>query len=221
MYTPNRLNEIFETLRKKSHSILLSRPSQNDHDFQYIDINFKSWVLDPFIIEVINTIDDLEYDELLINKIDFWIEDFELFLSENLHRKNTTITPIQKSLIDYFISKLTDEKLSISNFLEDNSNNIDSKLSNTILTRNETVLLMLYLQEQKAILPEKNLSTKKLSDAFETLTWYKSEQMRKTITKDSRVEKNLISTFNSNYDRLKSLLEAIIEQIEIDKSNFF
>lgn len=214
------LNETFKGIEKKIQSELYAHKSIYELQ-SYNSVNFKVNILDPLIKGFFDEIDQFTIDEFLNNKLINLIQKIESFRENNLKKeRNTAMELYQISHINYLISKLTDKQLLILKFLEDSNNIVDSNNGLTKLSKKETALLMLYLQEKGAILPYNNLKDTRLSELFSGLTPYSSEQLRKLISGDSRRFKNEISTNRSNFESLKLLLEGIITQINKDLDSF-
>lgn len=208
-------------LKEETHSILLSSHSTNDSDFDYWYANFKGFVLDPFIEKVNSSIDNLPQNSPLLNKIDNWIDDLKDFKDDQL-KKIATHRNIkhQASYIDRFISFLTNKRSEISSFLDQMELKSDVKSHNTDLSRSETILLMLYLQEVNAIYDYSVISNEDLAKAFSMLCGYSQDQMKKIIAGEARDQKNQITSDVRNFNKLKTILSKIIDLIDRDIRSF-
>lgn len=210
-----------EDIKRETEAKLLAPESVNESGQEYGDANFKGWVLDPYIESVVQKIDDLQYNEYLLKRLSGWINELQGFVEEELEsiasKRNYRH---QKSYIKYFIAAISKKTKEISEYIEKENDAVDIDPTNTSLSRNETVLLILYLQEQKAILPYSIIKDRKLSEAFETLTGYKGEQIRKSISGGKRIYKNEITTKKHHYRKLQTVLNNIIQQIDKDLCSF-
>lgn len=211
----------FESLKKEIESTLLSPVPKNDKDQEYWTANFKGWILIPFIEKTKTEITNLPFNEYLVNKLNNLIDDLDLFLNEKLSRVSTRRNyKFQKSYLIRYISELTEIRSTLKTYLLKEEDSTDLSRSNTVLTRDETSLLILYLQDSKLIQPHGSISDSKLCDAFEILTGYKKEQLRKSISGQSRIHKNELSTNLNHFNKLKETLRAIIKQIDKDIASF-
>ena len=214
------LTEIFKGMEKKIQSELYS-PKSNYDLYSYNSVNFRSQILDPIIKTFFDEIDQLTINEFLLNKIMLLIQRVESYRDTNLIKaKNTEMEKYQISHINYLISEFSAKQLLLLKYVEDSQSNEDFDTRLTKLTKKETALLMLYLQEKGAILPYNKLNDTRLSELFSGLTHYRPDQLRKVISGNSRTFKNEISTNTTNYDKVKHLLLSIIKQIETDLSTF-
>lgn len=210
-----------EDIKKETEAILLAPKSMNESGQEYGDANYKGWVLDPYIQIVVQKIDELQYNEYLLKRLRSWINELHGFVEEDLKALATKRNyRFQESYIKHFIAAISKKTKTISEYVENENDAVDIDPTNTSLTRDETALLILYLQEQEAILPNTIISDNKLSQAFEALTGYKKEQIRKSISGKSRVFKNEISTKKHHYNKLKTVLSNIIQQIDKDLDSF-
>lgn len=210
-----------EDIKKETDAILLAPESVNESDQEYWAANFKEWVLDPYIESVFQRIDELQFNEYLLKKLSSWMNELQAFVEEDLKAIATKLSyGHQKSYIKSFIVAISKKTKEISEHLEEENEAVDIDPTNTSLSRDETSLLILYLQEQEAIFPNSIISDNKLSEAFEILTGYKKEQIRKSISGKSRVFKNEITTKKHHYNKLKSVLNNIIQQIDKDLGSF-
>lgn len=215
------LNTKIELIKKRLESQLLSKHSANKSDLQYWSVNFKSWVLDPFIETTLSEIDELQFNKYLISKLKTLIADLEFFISDELpRRKKYNGINKQESYIKSFIDAIQNKIAQIQLALEKEDEDSDFSTDNTALTKKETALLLLYLQDVKAILPYTHITDSKLSEAFSILTGYKPEQLRKVISGNARQFRNEITTRIDNYNKLKDTLKMIISYIDRDMSNF-
>lgn len=221
MNTVDTIKLKINDLKGKASSILLVPHSINDRQYDYDWANFPGMILDPFIREVETSVENLGPSEFLITRIQSWIDELQAFLEEDLKRiSDSRNYPFQRSHITYFISKLTSIKSDLSETLLDEEARKDSKGSLTELTKNETILLMLYLQEAKAIISYGILKNEELCEAFQHLTGFSKDQLKKAISGDVRISKNELTTNEKNYAKLKEILLSIIDSIDRDIASF-
>ena len=84
MTSQNQNRNEIQSLKEKVESTILAEKSINEHDQPYYSENFKSWILEPVTNEIIDRISDLHYDEMLLKRIDSWIDDLKYFLNEEI-----------------------------------------------------------------------------------------------------------------------------------------
>ena len=221
MSNSSEIQIIINDLKMKTESLLMAPESVNEKDLEYWTVNFQGWILNPFIEHIQESIASLNYTDYLLKKLQNWMEEINLFIDEDLKKVASPRNyPHQKSYLIALTSALTSIAKEISKFLEQEQDQEDYDPGNTSLTRDETALLILYLQEQKVIFPNNLISDSRLSEAFETLTGYRKEQIRKVISGERRLFKNEISTKERNYRKLQSILSEIIGQIDKDLESF-
>lgn len=214
------IDEEFNKIEKKIQSILFSNESINSKDQPYFSVNFKIHIVDPVIKEIFTSIDTLPFNEFLPRKIKILIERIEFFRDNEFSklklkpgRKN------QKDCLNYLISELASKQNEIIYFLENPINDENDFRLLTKLSRLQTALLILYLQEAKAIKPYQANYDGKMCYAFEVLTGYKGEQLRKIISSSGR-NKNEITTEHELYYDLKEMFLSIVVQIDKDLLSF-
>lgn len=207
----------FEEIESKIRTTLLSEKSIYDEQ-PYFSVNFKSYILDPLIDDIYNELDQLPINDLLYNKLTILIEKLTAVGDSALDKKNPSFRH-QRSHWDYMTSKLITKQAEILDFLENPINEkTDFKLL-TELSRLQTAMLIIYLQDAKAIKPYLTEDTDKICDAFEVLTGYKGKQLRKIIYGSGR-EKNVITTDRTLYYGLKQLFLSMAAQVDNDLSSF-
>ena len=215
----NILDNIFNCIEKKIQSELYS-PKSDYESLSYTSVNFKAHILIPLIEGFFDDINQLTINELLLNKIVILIQRVESFRDNDLSkREKTTMVKYQISHLGYLISELTTKKIEILRFLENPINEkIDLRLL-TNLSRLQTALLILYLQEAKAIKPYQAIYDDKMCNAFEVLTGYKGEQLRKIISESKRA-KHVITTEKQLYYDLKEMFLSLADQVDKDLLSF-
>jgi hypothetical protein len=213
------LTETFNGIEKRIKSELYSHKSIYD-PHSYDSVNFKSGTLTPLINGFFNEIDQLTINQLLINKIEILIQRVESFRDNKLSKgQNSNMIKYQISHLNHLISEFTSKKNEIIRFLENPINDESDPKLLTKLSRLQTALLILYLQEAKAIKHYNATNDEKMCDAFEVLTGYKGEQLRKIISSSGR-EKNIITVKKELYYDLKEMFLSIVGQIDKDLSSF-
>ena len=207
----------FDEIESKIKCKLMAK--KTIYDLQpYSSVNFKDYVLDPFIDEIYNELDQLPTNDLLYNKLTILIDKLTAVGDSTFDKKNPTVKH-QRSHWEYMISKLITKQAEILNFLDNPINEkTDFKLL-TNLSRLQTAMLIIYLQDAKAIKPYLTAYSDKICDAFEVLTGYKGEQLRKIISSSGR-EKNVITTDRTLYCELKEMFLSMAAQVDKDLASF-
>ncbi len=189
------------------------------YEMTYTSPNYRSCVLEKLLNEVYNEIDDLPLDEYLVKKMNFLINGIKAKMEDEplLKVKNST-SRAQKSHIEYFLSEFRKKIISIE--IDISKKSEDSKSDSTCLTRKETALLFRYLQLTNAILDHEQISDRELVSHIGPLTNISPEQLRKEYLGNSWKDMAEISAKKENFDKVRSVLEAIIDQIRSDAKPF-
>jgi hypothetical protein len=110
--------------------------------------------------------------------------------------------------------KLNEFQSDLSKLLNDDTEN-DDRFDDVVLLRDQVALLITYLRESKVI--TNSMSDIAVARCFHEMTGFSAEKLRQKLSGVAKSEHNQISDLESNYDKLKSVLESIIDQIEDDK----
>lgn len=188
-------------------------------DMTYTSPNYRVHVLDSLLSGIYDEIDDLPLDEYLNKKLNYLINGImSKMADEPLLKSNTATSRAQRSHIEYLLSELRKKIVSIETDISKRKE--DSKSGSTCLTRKETALLFRYLQLTNAILDHEQISDRDLVKLIGPLTNISPEQLRKEYLGNSWTDMSEISAKKENFDKVRSVLETIIDQIRSDAKPF-
>ena len=211
------INMKFDGIEEKISSELFSVKSI--YEMTYTSPNYRSRVLVYLLNDIYSEIDDLPLDDYLIKKMNFLVNSINAKMkAEPLLRNNTKTSRAQKSHIEYLLSELRKKIVSIETDISKKRE--DSKSDSTCLTRKETALLFRYLQLTNAILDHEQISDRDLVKLIGPLTNISPEQLRKEYLGNSWTDMSEISAKKENFDKVRSVLETIIDQIRSDAKPF-
>ena len=103
----------------------------------------------------------------------------------------------------------------IAKSLNDESLEIDCKFPDIVLTRDQLVLLIQYLREEHLI--SSSVSDINVATYFHKMTGFSDAKLQQKLAGKGKSQHNLITDWESNYDKLKEIFNAIINRINDDK----
>lgn len=188
-------------------------------EMTYRSPNYRTHVLENLLNNIYGEIDDLPLDEYLIKKMNFLVNSVNAKMEEELSLKaHIGTSRAQRSHIEYLLSELRKKIVSIE--FDISKKREDSKSDSTCLTRKETALLFRYLQMTNAILNHDQISDRDFVKLIGPLTNISSEQLRKEYLGNSWTDMSEISAKRENFEKVRSVLETIIDQIRSDSKPF-
>ncbi len=212
------INQSVSAIENQIKSELFTSKSIYD-TYNFTSPNYRTHFLSGFIEEINNELDTLPQDEYLIKKLNLLINSLQSELdSDPVLKKQTNSIRAQKSHIEFLISELTKKALSIEKTIFDKRDDFKSDM--TCLTRKETALLFRYLQLTNSILNHDQISDRELCKHIAALTHISDAQLRKELTGNSWTDPTEISAKRENFDKVKSVLELIIDRIKSDSKPF-
>jgi hypothetical protein len=161
----------------------------------------------------------LHFDIVLVEKGLYTPEEYENTKEQNLSKDEKSaflsqaLVVVQLHLDDLYLQSEPETSIKIETVNEEKPKKGKIKREandkRTILSQEQTVLLMFYLQQEKAILKDEYLNDKEAGQAFEMLTGYSQHTLRQNLGKYYQIQNR------ENLKELDNLLTRL--KIRIDK----